>query len=622
MTQDNELLLNVKAALDKSEVLPFKDRQTLLELKDPFVSLKLGKQFTQHYAGTSVEVDLSFLVLSNATVSNFQYHLTTKLAALNVVPNITLAPYGAFDQILSVGDPLLDNHFDYAILFIDESYFIPENWSPIAIDELTQFMQGQYQALEQSINALLTKYSFSVILHTLPVDNSISNQILSQTARSKFLSHWHRMNADMLLFSEKTPGVMLIDYVSLLTNSNIMRRDERLFQYAHYAFSEEAFLLLSGEVRRFVQARKGLSKKVLALDLDNTLWGGVVGEVGYSGIELGGLYPGKCYQALQSIVKRLRDQGVVLVLLSKNDHNYIATLFERHSEIMLSLGDFSITKINWEPKSQNLKAVLSALSLHQNSVVFMDDSIHELSDVSANLPEVTLIQVPDEPADLVKALLESAWFDSTTITELDKKRPDLYVQRVGRIDFSKQFERTEDYLHELHMQLSPSEVDEFSAARVSQLSLRTNQFNLTGLRYNLSDIMPMIESPFYRVWTFSLKDKFSKEGIVGAAWVSCEGEVWRILNFVLSCRALGRGVESAAVTYIIDVAKKACVKALQASYVPTDRNDLAKDFWCDCGFVLNEQRNSFDLLLEHSKDIKPPWIHIVDEKELVCEQNR
>jgi FkbH-like protein len=364
-------------------------------------------------------------------------------------------------------------------------------------------------------------------------------------------------------------------------------------------------------VRRFVQAKIGLSRKVLALDLDNTLWGGVLGEVGAAGVTLGGLYPGKSYKELQRTALRLRDQGIILVLASKNDADHVDAALREHPEVVLRPDMFSGTAVNWQPKAANLRQLAEQLDLGISSFVFLDDSPFERGHVAEESPEVTVLSSEGDPAYLVRTVTAGGWFDTLDLTDTDRKRPALYQTRMARGEFAGSFGSSEEYLAALDITVSIATATEFDVPRIAQLAARTNQFNLTGLRPDEAATAAMSVDPGHLVAAFSVSDRFGDEGIVGAAWVQRGERVWRVLNLVLSCRVLGRGVELAVVEWLAARASAEGATELEGRFVPSPKNAVSASFWTKAGFTETAE-GIYRLDISETQYRAPEWIRLLE----------
>ncbi|MET7801960.1 HAD-IIIC family phosphatase [Streptomyces decoyicus] len=268
-----------------------------------------------------------------------------------------------------------------------------------------------------------------------------------------------------------------------------------------------------------LRAFSGLSRKVLVLDLDNTLWGGTLGELGPSGIEIGGLYPGNSYTELQEAALRLRNQGVVLGLASKNDEALVMKVLQEHPEVVLRPDTFSTHAVNWGPKPDSIRTMADALNLPPSALVFMDDSPFELAHVEEELPDVATVPPTGDPADLARRLLSHGWFDVLELTDADQRPPELYRARHRRQEFETEQASSHAFLHGLGLCVRVARAGEYDLGRVAQLSARTDQFNLKAERLDLARTARMDADPGFAVLVCSVSDRFGDEGLVGALWV-------------------------------------------------------------------------------------------------------
>jgi FkbH-like protein len=319
------------------------------------------------------------------------------------------------------------------------------------------------------------------------------------------------------------------------------------------------------------------------LDCDNTLWGGIVGEDGIGGLALGDTFPGRAFQAFQRELQMLKSRGVLLAIASKNDEAEVLTVFERHDGMLLTLDDIAARQINWQPKSEGIKAISAELNIGVDSLVFIDDNAYELAEASAAIPELRCLQVPEELADLPTLLSESGLFRRVRISGEDRRRTQMMKSEAQRRTQLVTMDR-EQFLKSLELCVTFLSVSEDQITRVAQLTNKTNQFNLTTLRRDESEIRQLVESPAHDVWAISVNDRFGDYGIVGVAIVEHDGDTWTIDTLLMSCRVLGRGVETAFLTAIADDALARGATRLVGRYEPTRKNGQVATFYSDHGF--------------------------------------
>jgi len=369
---------------------------------------------------------------------------------------------------------------------------------------------------------------------------------------------------------------------------------ENFWYYARVKYSVKVFEVFLKEIVNIYNAFKGKIKKVLILDLDNTLWGGVIGEDGLSGIKLSEDGIGKIYRDFQKNIKKLKNFGILLCIVSKNNFEDVKEVFEKHPLMVLKLEDFIITKINWKPKYENIKEIARELNLGLDSFVFIDDNPFERAAVKKFLPEV---EVPEFPKDIYK--LNSWFFEEVVykyfpklkVTKEDKKKHEQYIRNIKRKELKEKTSSFEDFLKSLNIKLTFYKDDERFISRLAQLTQKTNQFNLTTRRYTEKDIEEFIKSENYIVYAVEYEDIFGNEGIIGESIVKIENNIAYIDTFLLSCRVIGRGVEYNFLNKILEDLKEKNIKKVFAEYIPTKKNILVKDFYESAGFKLIEEKN-------------------------------
>jgi len=590
-------------------------RRALAEVTDPALVRKAGRILAGlRPDGTDLR-SVRVAVLATCTVGSFVPLLRACLVGAGVLPTIDAGDYGAFDLTLASAGFASDGDPDVVCCLLEESYFLPKDWSAVDIDGIGRHVETRLADLCGLVAASVGRTSATLVVHTVPFPAELRDAVIGWRDRATLAQIWHRLNAGLLGLAAEHAQVVVVDLVGVLTDSPYPARDDRLHRYADMPYTDGALLALADQIRRVVQARMGLSRKVLALDLDNTLWGGVLGDAGPHGVQLGGLYPGNCYLYLQRTVRRLRQQGVILVLASKNDAALVEQALTDHPDVLLRPDSFSVSAVNWSPKVENLRHAAGSLNLSIQSFAFMDDSAFERGHVLSELPEVAVVAADGDPANLVRTLLSPGLFDVMELTDTDRQRPELYRSRAMRRDFSTGFSSSEGYLHGLGTEVVAEPLTSFAVVRVAQLAARTNQFNLTGVRFDESTTATMGADPEYLVASFTVSDRFGSEGIVGAAWVHRGPLAWRVLNLVLSCRVLGRGIELAIVEWLTRESRRAGVDALQGTFVPSGKNGVAAGFWNTAGFV-DGSDGVFTLAVDGAPDLAPAWVTLRERNEV------
>jgi FkbH-like protein len=353
---------------------------------------------------------------------------------------------------------------------------------------------------------------------------------------------------------------------------------------ANAAFPEELGSLLATEYAATGAALRGLVRKCLVLDLDDTLWGGVVGELGPDGIQIGPSYPGNIYQAIQHAARRAHEDGVLLALNSSNNEADAWQVFERRKDMVLERRHFSAYRINWRDKVDNLREMADELNLGLDSIVVLDnDPVHQAW-IEERLPEVHVIPASDA-LDMLQALAAGRLFAGYRSTAQDRARPQSYVAAARRRTEETAAADRETFLAGLGLTVNVGRATPDALPRLAQMAQRTNQFNLTTRRYTESQIAALCASPEVEVLWAACCDRFADEGITGLAILRGPGDEWLIDTFLLSCRVLGRGVERALAAAVCRTAAARGVRHLRGEYIRTPRNTPAADFYREIGFT-------------------------------------
>ena len=330
-------------------------------------------------------------------------------------------------------------------------------------------------------------------------------------------------------------------------------------------------------------------KKCLVLDLDNTLWGGILGEDGIDGIKIGGDYPGKAFLYFQEALLELSKNGVILAVCSKNNEQDVLELWEKNPYIVLKKEHFAAYRINWQDKAKNIKELSEELNLGLDSFVFIDDNPTERELIRQMLPMVAVPDFPKQPYDILlffNSLVED-YFKVYAITDEDKVKTEQYKANASRVQAQRSFADFDSFLESLDIQMTIETANEFNIQRIAQMTQKTNQFNLTTKRYTDADVKTML-SQGWKVYCLSVSDRFGDSGITGCIMVN----VNEIDTFLLSCRILGKGIEYAFMKKMLEILKSEGIGNLKAKYIPTAKNAQVKDFYDKCGFrCISESEN-------------------------------
>jgi FkbH-like protein len=340
---------------------------------------------------------------------------------------------------------------------------------------------------------------------------------------------------------------------------------------------------------RILAALRGLSKKCLVLDLDNTLWGGVIGDDGVDGIVLGeGSAAGEAHLALQHYAKQLKERGVILAVCSKNDAKIAEAAFNDHPEMVLRRSDFAAFQANWDDKAQNLKAIATRLNIGVDSLVFVDDNPIERARIRQSLPMVAVPELPDDAAHYVRCLADAGYFEAIAFTADDRNRAEQYAANAEREALLGSSESMDDFLRGLDMTAVYGPFTAVDHARVVQLINKTNQFNTTTRRYAGEEVARIMEDPRAVTLQFRLLDRLGDNGLISTMILrptAAEDDVLEIENWVMSCRVFGRELEFEAMNIAVEAARERGARALVAEYIPTPKNDVISKLYPSLGFT-------------------------------------
>lgn len=391
---------------------------------------------------------------------------------------------------------------------------------------------------------------------------------------------------------------MLIDSTRILLQTQA-KRNYALAISADLQFSLAFLQQLSNEVFQFVKVFQLGAVKCVILDLDNTLWGGIIGDDGIENIQIGNLGTGKAYSKFQKWLKQLKERGIILAVCSKNSEDVAKEPFLRHTDMELRLEDIAVFVANWENKADNIRYIQSVLNIGYDSMVFLDDNPAERKIVKDNLPDVIVPDLPEDPAYYLPYLKDLNLFETTAVSENDKDRTKQYQEEAKRVELSSKITNINEYLQSLEMEadIAPFKKEDYS--RIAQLTQRSNQFNLRTIRYSDADIERIANDENFITCAVKLKDRFGDYGLISVVILEKkEDHVLFIDTWLMSCRVLKRGVEQMLLNYLIDLSVRYNIEKLEGEYLPTAKNKLVEWHYRDLSF--KEQKGKWVLCVNKS----------------------
>lgn len=395
-----------------------------------------------------------------------------------------------------------------------------------------------------------------------------------------------QLNAALAALARHVPGVFVVDAARVALEVGLDRWvDARLEFMARMPYSADAARALAHRLARSVRAALVPACKCLVLDLDNTLWGGVLGEDLIGGIKLGREYPGNVFREFHRQILALRDRGVLLAIASKNDEADARDALERHPDALLRPDHFAAMQIHWHDKAISLRAIARDLNIGTDALVFFDDNPVEREWVRSQLPEVCVVDVPESPLGYADALDASGAFDQLQVVGEDARRAVMYSEETKRELLRQRTPDVAEFLRELGTEVTVGLVGPDDLPRVVQLLGKTNQFNLTTRRHGAGEVQGLIDSGAIALW-LRASDRYGDHGLVGAAiTVPEDGERWRIDVLLMSCRILGRGIEQAFFASLVGAVQRRHGRQLIGEYRPTAKNHIVAGFYRDAGFA-------------------------------------
>ncbi len=547
-------------------------------------------------------------VLTSYTINNLKKSLIDNLKRRGFDSEVIFGDYNQYVQeLISPDSFLIEEKVDVVFLALSFRSLFPNLYYEIGGKRVYEKCLSKVRDVVDAINSSNVKAKFIVSTIDYPIDSPKGfSDIAEEDSIYRIVSD---CNQELIKFSRENSKVVLLDFDRVLSRVGKDRvTDEKMYYLGKILLNSNAVNVLSNEIATIVNSVYGKIKKCIVVDLDNTLWGGIIGEDGVNGIKLGDSNVGDIYSEVQKILKVYKENGTILAICSKNNLNDVLPVFDR-KEMILKEDDFIVKKINWNAKSQNIMEIAKEINIGLDSLIFLDDNPVERLEVSEALPMVEVIDFPKDVADLPKILRDVDSLKRIKITEEDKKKHVMYSQENER----KELEKTtslSDYLHKLGIEIEVKLNDLSSLERITQLINKTNQFNLRTQRYTREEVEVFINSKDWIVASVSVCDKFGELGLTGVILIEKRNEGYFVDSFLMSCRVLSRDIE---IVFFREVVKN-LKGVLRAEYIESLKNSQVKEFYEKLGMksVLDEGNvKKYEVNLDEFDVKAVDWIKVL-----------
>jgi len=542
---------------------------------------------------------IKIAILASFTAKGMEQVLSVKCFQLGIDPKIHVSDYNQYSQeILDKNSQLYSFNPEVILLFIDsrtifgDAYFLPYSLSVDVRKNVSSKKTSEIFALVEQIK---NNTSAKIILHNLEVPIYSPLGIVENKQEHGIIEIVQDINSALRNSYKSNGQVFIFDYdafCSKIGKQNII--DYKMYYLGDIKVHLQYIPDLCDEYLAYIKPLLSLSKKCIVLDLDNTLWGGVVGEDGFDGIKLGPTPDGRSFWEFQKYLLSLFQRGIILAINSKNNSDDALKVIREHPYMVLREKHFASMQINWNDKISNMKLIAKDINIGLDSLVFFDDDKLNREMVQDALPQVHVVKLPDDSSLYLKTLASLTDFNTFQLTDEDKRKGQMYAEQRKRDESLASATDINQYLRNLQMEVTIKKADSFTIPRISQLTQKTNQFNMTTRRYLEENILKFSKDNSFIVLSVTVVDKFGDNGIVGCAIIENKGVKWRVDTFLFSCRVIGRYIENLLLSYIINAAKKQNAKILVGEFIESKKNAPARNFYKENGFKLVEKKDQIE----------------------------
>ena len=529
-------------------------------------------------------------ILSSFTINGLPESLKVKCSKKKILCSTYVGGYNQYNQeILNEKSELYKFNPDITFLILDTRSIFGEIFHfPYSItkSERENFVNEKITELINLTKKFNESTNSKLVITNLGLPNYSPHGIAEMNTSYSFHDAIIDFNKKLKDEFLENKSVHVFDFFKFV----IKHGENNVFNFQNFLFGDIKIALdyiphLANDLIPYIISLLGLTKKCIVLDLDNTLWGGIVGEDGFDGIRLGLQPPGNAYVEFQKYLKALTQRGIILAINSKNNFDDAIDVIRNHPHMILKENDFASIKINWNDKVSNMKEISNELNIGSDSFVFFDDDPVNREFVKENMPEITIPDLPHDPSQYSEVIHSLDDFSVFQITDEDIHRGKMYFEQKQRNEFQKSSDNLKEFLETLNLEITIKKSNGFTIPRISQLTMKTNQFNLTTKRYHEDEIKKLSQDNKILIGCAQIRDKFGDNGITGVFIVEkINQDEWFLDTFLLSCRVMGREVERAILYYIINEAKKNNIKKLKAKFIPTAKNKPIENFLPDSKF--------------------------------------
>ena len=529
-------------------------------------------------------------ILASFSLNGLEETLRVKSAQKGIDCRIYVGDYNQYNQeIFKSNSRLFQFNPQLTFLILDvrhilgELYFLPYS---ISASERKEFVETKVDEIKKLVEAFLDNSNSKLVITNFQIPVYSPYGINEQKEDFGMKQLVYEINNKIRHELKDQSLVFIYDF-----NEFVMKFGEyNVFNYQDYFFGDIKISIdyipkFADELLGYVNAVMGITKKCIVLDLDNTLWGGIIGEDGFDNIKLGDDAVGRSFVEFQKRLLALNQRGIILAINSKNNFEDAMEVIKKHPSMILREDNFACMKINWDDKVTNLQEISKELNIGLDSMVFFDDDLINQEFVKTSLPEVLVVELPNDSSQFAQIITKMKEFDVLKITEEDVKRNEMYLVQKKRTELKNKIVDFDEFLKQMNIEVNIKKADSFTIPRISQLTLKTNQFNLTTKRYQQEEISSFSSDKDRIVECVQVSDKFGDNGITGVYIIEKkDSKEWIIDTFLLSCRIMGRKVEEAMLYQIIEKAKNLGIKKIKGKFIPTKKNKPAENFYSDCGF--------------------------------------